>query len=263
MIEKPLILEDARLVDEARERKRLEEELIIAAQIQKRLLPQESPELANYGVLGFSDPCLKIGGDYYDFILKNRNICVILIADVSGKGISAALLMAHFQATLRALTHRISDMQEMMTNLNELIYKNTPPSKYLSLFYCELDTQQHSLTYINAGHNPPLLVHPSEETALLNGSGPVIGLLPDRAYHKVTIQLQRGDILLLYTDGVTERLNGMGEEFGVERVQTFLRQQLSRPVQEIVGQLKKELGQFSAGAPCSDDITAVILKRIE
>ncbi len=263
MVEKPVIIEDAPLTEEAMEKKRLEEELIIAAQIQQRLLPQGSPELANYGVLGFSDPCLKIGGDYFDFILKNGNICAVLVADVSGKGISAALLMAHFQAVLRALTHEISDMQEMMANLNELIYKNTPASKYLTLFYCELDTQQHSLTYINAGHNPPLLVRPSEETTLLNGGDTVIGLLPGREYHKITIQLQRGDILFLYTDGVTERLNRMGEEFGIERVQTLLRQQLSSSVQEIVGQLKKELGRFSAGAPCSDDITAVILKRTD
>lgn len=253
-------VENARLLLAQIEQARLAEQLQVAAQIQRRLLPQVDPEVAGYEVRGLSHPCYEIGGDYYDYLWRGEERLALVVADVSGKGVGAALLMAAFQASLRTLASGEADPVALVTQLNRVITENSLASKFVTIFYAELDPSTHTLEYVNAGHNPPLCLR---GTAIhkLAATGPVVGLLPDATYRSERIVLQPGELLTLYTDGITECEDIEEREFGEERLARFVLEHGHRSLDDLSRRLLVALGEFSAGTPRKDDSTLILLRR--
>jgi len=255
-------IENAGLLAEQIERVRLAEQLQVAAQIQRRLLPCADPALDGYEVRGMSRPCYEIGGDYYDYLWRGDRLALV-VADVSGKGVGAALLMAAFQASLRTLASGAADPVALVTRLNRAMVENSPDSKFVTLFYAELDLATHELEYVNAGHNPPLRVLEEGGGAVerLAPTGPVLGLLPGAAYRSERVVLQPGDLLALYTDGVTESVNHDFEEFGEDRLVKTLQRHRNQAPQSVLTSVVDEVRSFSPHEQ-HDDITMIIAKRL-
>ncbi|MGE5233128.1 MAG: SpoIIE family protein phosphatase [Acidobacteriota bacterium] len=254
-------VENCRLLAEQIEKERMEEQLQVAAEIQRRLLPQSNPEVASYAVRGFTRPCYEIGGDYYDFLWRGSRRLGLIIADVSGKGVGAALLMAAFQASLRTLVRGDLQAAPLIDRLNGVLKENSPASKFVTAFYGELDLDSHELLYVNAGHNPPYLVRGGAVEAL-PATGPVVGLLPGVSFRTGSVRLSPGDLLALYTDGVTECESVTEEEFGDQRLQSFLVTHAGDDLDELARTLFEELGAFSRGAPRKDDTTVLLARRL-
>ncbi|HET6267607.1 MAG TPA: SpoIIE family protein phosphatase [Acidobacteriota bacterium] len=253
-------IENELLVQQKIEMKRLEEQLAVAAQIQRKLLPQSNPEVPNYQLYGVNRSCYEIGGDYYDFIPKNDGKIAIVIADVSGKGVGAALLMASFQASIRALVNSEPNLANFMEQLNQVMIANSPPNKYITVFYGELDATNHTFEYVNAGHNPP--IHMSKnKSELLTACGPVVGIVPTAKYQKRLINLERGDLLFLYTDGITESQDPEGAEFGEQGAIEFLSKNRETKLDELSQMLEEHIRDFTKAAPPVDDSTLIFLRR--
>lgn len=194
-----------------------EEELKRAREIQQMLLPSRLPQLPGAQISGAWQPAREVGGDYFDAIQLDEKRVGICVGDVAGKGITAALLMANLQASFRAFATADATPQAVCTKLNKFLCANIASGKFVTFFYAVLDAQTRTLTYENAGHCPGLLVRRSGEAESLRGGGAVLGALPDWAYQDYTVQLQPGDKLLLWTDGIIEAENAQLEEFGEER----------------------------------------------
>lgn len=254
-------IENSLLLEEQLEKKAIEEQLSVAAQIQRRLLPQTNPQIPSYQVYGVNRSCYQIGGDYYDFLTKENGCTAIVIADVSGKGVGAALLMAAFQASIRALAKTIEDPAELMENLNSVMKENSPPNKYITVFYGELDPINHTFTYVNAGHNPPVFFH-GKNADFLHACGPVVGILPGVKYESRQIDLKNDDLVFLYTDGVTECQDVEGNEFGEDGIVNFLNLYHQEPADDLAQHMENHIREFSHGASLLDDTTLIFVKRI-
>jgi phosphoserine phosphatase RsbU/P len=253
-------IENALLLEEQLEKRRMEEQLAVASQIQRRLLPQVNPMLPHYQIYGVNRTCYQIGGDYYDFITKKDDRLAIIIADVAGKGIGAALLMAAFQASIRTLVQTEKDPATLMARLNQVMKENAPPNKYITVFYAELDTSSNSLEYVNAGHNPPIFLS-NDKTSFLEACGPVIGILPQAHFESKRLSIESNDMVILYTDGVTECRNPEDEEFGEDGVIQFLKKNSNSTMEDLAGMLENHIREFTHNAPPLDDSTLVLLKR--
>jgi sigma-B regulation protein RsbU (phosphoserine phosphatase) len=254
-------IENALLLEEQLEKRRIEEQLAVAAQIQRRLLPQSNPDLPNYQLFGINHSCYEIGGDYYDFLEKGDGKLAIVIADVAGKGVGAALLMAAFQASIRTLVKIEKDPATLMSKLNSVMHENSPPNKYITVLYGELDPKEHKFEYVNAGHNPAIFNKENGFT-LLEACGPVVGIIPSARYECRQIALDANDLLFLYTDGITECQNAQEEEFGEQGVVNFLTKNRTASVEELSLLLENCLREFTNSAPPLDDSTLIFLKRI-
>jgi sigma-B regulation protein RsbU (phosphoserine phosphatase) len=257
-----ICLENARLFQEALEKQRMEEELAIARQIQQRLLPATVPTLPGFDLAGMNISSREVGGDYYDWIVFDARHCAVAIADVSGKGAPAALLMANLQASLRALAVAHGNVSEMVARINNLIHASTDLSKFITFFYAELDLEEKRLTYCNAGHNPPLLLRVDDTVETLETGGLILGMMRDVPYEVASVTLRPGDVLLMYTDGVSEALNGAEEELGEERLVAALREFRSLPAAEMVNRIYESVRAFSGDMPQSDDLTMVALRTL-
>lgn len=255
-------IENALLLEEQIEKRRIEEQLAVAAQIQRRLLPQTNPQVQNYQLFGVNHTCYEIGGDYYDFIAKDNGRLAIVIADVAGKGVGAALLMAAFQASIRTLTKSESDPAALMVRLNSVMHENSPPNKYITVFYGELDPANHTFDYVNAGHNPPILFQGNQHS-LLTACGPVVGIISGAKYVCRQITLQQDDLLFLYTDGITESQNPEEEEFGEDGVIDFINQNSKNEIEELSRLLENQIREFTHNAAPLDDATLILLKRLQ
>jgi serine phosphatase RsbU (regulator of sigma subunit)/pSer/pThr/pTyr-binding forkhead associated (FHA) protein len=254
-------IENALLLEQQLEKKRIEEQLAVAAQIQRRLLPQLNPDLPNYQIYGINHSCYEIGGDYYDFITKDDGKLAVIIADVAGKGIGAALLMAAFQASLRTLIRTEKDPAAMMSKLNQVMRENSPPNKYITAFYGELDPTTNQFTYVNAGHNPPM--HSTQHgVALLQICGPVIGIIPGASYRSESVKLEANDLLFMCTDGITESQDPTGEEFGENGAIQFLTTNRQMNVEDLSQLLEQTVKEFTQGASPIDDSTIIFVKRV-
>jgi sigma-B regulation protein RsbU (phosphoserine phosphatase) len=240
----------------------MEEQLAVAAQIQRRLLPQVNPENPNYEIYGINHSCYQIGGDYYDFIDKGNGKLAIVIADVSGKGVGAALLMAAFQASIRTLLKSEEGSAALMARLNNVMFENSPPNKYITVFYGVLDTLNHTFEYVNAGHNPAIFM---KETGhqLLEGSGPVVGIIANAQYKSQQIELGLNELLFLYTDGITEAVDPQEQEFGEEGVLKVLTGNRKSGVEDLALILERQIREFTKGAPPLDDSTLIFLRRVQ
>jgi sigma-B regulation protein RsbU (phosphoserine phosphatase) len=253
-------IENARLFEETLEKQRLERELLIAREIQERLLPEQCPEIENFDVAALNLSSLQVGGDYYDVVQLTDHRYAFCIADVSGKGAPAALLMSNLQASFHALLTVEPELPEIARKINNLIYRNTSFDKYITCFFGILDTNNLQFTSVNAGHNPPYLFHADKSFELLSEGGLILGMMPDIEYQQEIKTLRPGDLILMYTDGVNEAMNLENEEFGEERIEQCVVSSYTLSAGKIIHELTSELKAFSEDTPQSDDITMVTLK---
>ena len=254
-------IENARLFDEALIRRRRDEEFREASRIQSSLLPSRAPEIANYQLEGSTFPCEEIGGDYYDYIALPDGRIGIAEADVAGHGLPAALLMNYFTARLSALWESGLPPDEMFRLLNEALCRWMPENRFITFFYGLLDPKDHSLTYVNAGHSPPLLIRPAAAPESLGITGLFLGSFPGIGFRTGTVWLEPGSILLLPSDGITETRDTTGEMFGDEGLIRAVKELAGGTPDEIIKKIIDRTRLHRAGGPQEDDMTLVVLKR--
>ncbi|HEV8169477.1 MAG TPA: GAF domain-containing SpoIIE family protein phosphatase [Pyrinomonadaceae bacterium] len=259
-----LIIDNARLTERMVAQERMRRELALAAEVQQRLLPSQAPKTNGMEVAGFCEPARGVGGDYYDFIKFDNSQLGVAIADVAGKGMPAALLMSTVQATLRSLTARNgstnSDLSSIVSKLNRLLFESTNGNHYVTFFYATFDHSTRRLTYVNAGHNPPLYLQHGSEFRELTSGGLVAGAFEHAAYEQETVQMSSNDLLFLYTDGLTEALNAEGEEFGTTRMMETLKSIASLSADQIRDVVARRVKEWCAGMSLYDDLTFVVMK---
>jgi len=256
-------LENARLFKEAIEKQKLEDELLIAREIQKGLLPSVLPAIGGFQISAANISSKQVGGDYYDVLTLTEGGYIIAIGDVSGKGTPAALLMANLQATIRALVPFNLALGELTGRVNDLMCENTGGNKFVTFFWGTLDPAAHTLRYVNAGHNYPYLLHADGSFDRLDRGGMILGILKTTTpYEEATAVLSPGDALVLFTDGVSEAMSREQEEYGEERLEGILRATTGRPAQEILDAVHQDVLVHTQGAPQSDDITMMVLKAV-
>ena len=253
-------IENARLFEEELEKHRLEEELNLAQKIQQDLLPKDIPRLPGFDISAVNIPSRQVGGDYFDIIPVSETRVGIAIADVSGKGAGAALLMANVQAFLRALVPDKQSIQGMVFRLNNLIHQNTALDRFITFFYGELDIETRTLVFCNAGHNPPYCLDAGGTIRELTTGGVVLGMLPNMAYQTEALNLGPKDRLVLYTDGITEAQNPSDEEFGEDRLKRLMVEENQSGSEVFIKKLIDAVRQFSGSAGQSDDMTVVAIQ---
>ncbi|HEX8285309.1 MAG TPA: SpoIIE family protein phosphatase [Pyrinomonadaceae bacterium] len=254
-------VENTRLLEERLEQQQYERELQLAREIQQRFQPTAPPVVPGFEFQGISFPSYQIGGDYYDFIPCPDGRLVVALGDVSGKGTSAALLMSSLHAAVHAQVASCRPITETVGAVNRYLADNTPANRFVTLFYAELDPLTGALSFINAGHNPPIIAHESGTLEHLGAGGVPLGILPDFDFREGRTQLRPGDTLIAYSDGVTETQNPAGEEFGTMRLQEVIGQNLDRSAAGLRDKIEAALSAFAQGTPAVDDITLVIVKR--
>src|SRR2546421_2149639 len=254
-------VENARLTEEQMERERLEREQQVASEIQQRFLPATAPIVAGYELQGISFPCYEIGGDYYDFIHREDDSLVVALGDVSGKGTAAALLMSSLHAAIHAQTGSHDTLVETISAVNRYLADNIPPNRFVTLFYAELDPESGAVSFLNAGHNPPLIVHAAGTVEQLASGGLPLGIKADADYREGRTHLQKGDVLVIYSDGVTEAASPNGEEFGPTRLYEVVSRNVDASAAGIRDRIESAVTKFSQGTKAADDITLVIVKR--
>ena len=252
-------LERLTAADEARHV--LESELERAAEIQRQLLPRDVPYVMGLELAGYNRACLTVGGDYYDFLTAPDGKILLALGDVAGKGLSAALLMVNLQVRVQMLAERPSGPAAMVNQLNRAIAGSCPPNRFVTFFLAEINTGTWELAYCNAGHNPPYVISADGEVRKLEGGGLVLGIFPVLTYNEETTTLKPGDIVVIYSDGVTETVSPDIEDFGDRKFLEVLVKNRHRPAPEIIQAVNKELDVFSGGAPAVDDITLVVARR--
>jgi len=254
------VLENARLFKEELEKQRLEEELNLAQKIQQELLPKDIPVLNGFDIAAVNIPSRQVGGDYFDIIPLSESRLGLAVADVSGKGAGAALLMANLQAFLRALVPEGKPIKDLVFRLNNLVYHNTGLDRYITFFYGELDTRNRTFTFCNAGHNPPYWVDSKSAIVELSTGGIVLGMMPDMAYQTETVTLSPGDRIVLYTDGITEAQDPNDAEYGEERLKLFIQLMEPLPSREWMDRLLDSVKKFRGEALQSDDMTLMVIQ---
>lgn len=255
------VVENARLYEEERSLIKMQEEFRLASQIQTDLLPKEFPKVPGYDIAGATFPARTIGGDYFDFIPIDDHEIAVCLGDVSGKGLPAALLMANLQASLRSQTHNGNSVKECISRCNRQLYQSTSPEKFATLFYGILDTRSHTLTYCNAGHEPPFLMRASGELTRFSEGGTMIGIMDSFPFQETPVPLAPGDTLVVYSDGVSEAMNGDMEQFGEARIVDLLKENSSKSAAELIDRLVKGVRAHAGSAPQYDDITILVVKR--
>jgi sigma-B regulation protein RsbU (phosphoserine phosphatase) len=257
-----LLIENARLNARAIEQERVRRDLALAAEVQRRLLPADAPSSATVALSAFTLPARTVGGDYYDFLDLGGERTAIAVADIAGKGIAAALLMSVLQASLRVIAaEREIGSADLASKLNQFLYQSTAANHYATFFFAQLDSSGRRLRYVNAGHNPPHLVRRTDsgvDITDLSAGGTVLGLFPDAGYEDSEIELQPGDLLVAFTDGVPEARNANGEEFGEDRLKEFLRRAVGGSAEEVSAALARQLRDWIAGTEQHDDLTFVV-----
>jgi sigma-B regulation protein RsbU (phosphoserine phosphatase) len=257
-----IALENARLHREALEKQRLEREMELAAEIQKRLLPTVVPEVSGYELLGWSRPAQQIGGDYYDLIALDDGALGLVVGDVSGKGMPAALMVSTVHSALRLLLDRLEVGPALLERLNRHIADTSAPNKFITFFMAEVDSRHGEVHFLNAGHNPAILMDTSGEVRELKTGGLPLGLLPEGSYEDGRFGMEPGDVLCIYSDGITEAISAADEEFGQERLVEVLREFRREPLQSIIAAIDRATADFARGMPQADDQTLLLLRRV-
>jgi len=254
------VIENARLYTEEVKLRRLEEDLANAKSIQQRLLPEKPPEIPGLQLAGVSHPARDVGGDYFDFIDLGNNHWGIAVGDVSGKGMPAALMMANLQATLRGFAHTSPAAADTVAAVNKLLVASTDSQTFVTLFYAVYNADTRTLTYCNAGHNPPMRFKNDGALELLETGGLIAGAFSWSDYIQESITLEPGECLLIFTDGVTEAANPADDQFGEERLEKVLREGGKTNASAVIQRVLDAVLKFQADAPVADDITLVCLK---
>ncbi len=265
-----------RLIVVEKEKERLQSELEIAREVQNQLFPRSAPLLRNLELTGVCHPARMVSGDYYDYLCVQDSALAFAIGDVAGKGISAALLMASIQSIMRTqlstgihaaaasvggpIRHQLH-AAPLVAQLNKQLYENTAPEKYATFFFGIYEERLSTLTYTNAGHLPPVLLR-GGEAILLNPTGTVVGAFPHCVYEEETIRLEPDDMLVAYTDGITEPENAYGEEFGLDRVLDLVRRHREETSPQIIAHVMQAVEHWTAAAELPDDMTLLIARRV-
>lgn len=253
-------LENKRLFKEALEKQKMEEELELAKEIQKNLLPKSMPQLSDFEFDASTISSRQIGGDYYDLIKIDDENYIGAIADVSGKGVPASLLMANLQAFLKSISRLDLSIEQATELINDLVSENTSDGRFITFFWFKLDIESKMFTYVNAGHNPPLLIR-DNKIRYLDKGGILLGVMKTK-FHYVseTITLKKNDLIVLFTDGVTEAKNKNDEEFSDEKLERILLSLTHNTAAEVINEIKNSIEVFTNGQPQSDDITLLVMK---
>jgi sigma-B regulation protein RsbU (phosphoserine phosphatase) len=258
-----LAIENSRLVQASLENERVKKELHIAASIHQRIIPKVLPNIPGYEIIAEASPCKEIGGDFYDIVQLKDHLFAVVIADVSGKGIPAALLVSTLHASLRAYIQTDTNLGTLVSKLNSTVCQNSTPETFITFFIMLLDTQKHDLTYVNAGHNSPLHVH-SNTSIISELSAEMIplGMLEEASGTPKTVHLEPDDEIVLYTDGVTEAMNSEQIPYGDARFRTIVKAGRELPVATGQAKLLKDVHTYVGNEPASDDLTLMMLKRL-
>ncbi len=248
------------LYQESLEKQRLEKEMTLARQIQNDLLPKALPCSDRFEFAAFTEPARHVGGDYYDFLNTARNTIGVVVADASGKGMPAALMISQLQATLRSEVRHDRSLSEIIANANYLIATSSSPEKFVTLFYAELDSETLKLSYCNAGHNYPFVIHKDGKIEYLETGGLLVGAFESAKYEYDTFQLSPGDLVFFYTDGLNEAHDKKDEEYGEVRLVEFVKKSKSLSPQKLTESVISEVRGFSKGRSAEDDMTVVVLK---
>lgn len=250
---------------EANERQKLESEMVQARQIQESLLPASLPKLPGWDIAVQYAPCLEIGGDYYDFLQPDPSVVIFVIADVQGHGVSSALIMSNLQATLRTLVRgpQGRSPERIVAALNDALLEDSGGKRLVSLFLGLLDVSSREIRYVNAGHVTPLLLPPRNGAPRkLDAGGLLLGVFPGADYECGSVRLQRGDVFLACTDGITEASNASKEEYSLERMAVTAARYLERPASEIVENVMSDVGRFEQGGTHEDDKIVLVMRAI-
>jgi len=256
-------IENARLFDAAVRTRALESEMLQAAAIVDHLLPADAPAIPGYEVFGHSVPCRHVGGDSYDYIALPGGRHILTLGDVAGKGLPAALLMCCFHSAMRALAASGLSEQETMSRLNRLLHARFPPNRFTTCFFAVLDPERHHLTYVNAGQETPFILRRAADPLPLPPAGMPLGLFDESEYAVGRVTMDPGDVLLCYSDGVTEGLSPAEEMFGQERLLSAAAGAAGGPAATIAAAVTAALERHHAGRPHEDDITMLVLRRSE
>ncbi|NJL28769.1 MAG: SpoIIE family protein phosphatase [Thermoanaerobaculia bacterium] len=256
-----IALENAKLHKLALEKERLEREMELAAEIQQQLLPKAMPLVPGWELVGWNRPARQVGGDYYDLrACADGHVCLV-VGDVSGKGMPAALLVSTLHSALRLLQDRMELGPVLVERLNRHIFESSSANKFITMLIADLDPTSAQLSCLNAGHNPGLLVRQDGRVELLKSQGLPLGLLARTNYGTETIAIAPGDLLCLYSDGITECESRAEEEFGLERLERLLLEHRQKPLTALISTLEQTITDFAQGQPQSDDQTVVLLRR--
>lgn len=254
-------LENARLLDEMIEKKRMERELELAGDIQQGLLPSKAPEVEGWDLVGSNTPCYTIGGDYYDFIERPGGLAIAL-GDVSGKGAGAALMMMVLRATVHFASQREKTVMDIISQTNGVIYDNSPQQFYATFFLTDVNTTTGRMRYVNAGHIPPILYKKaSHSIERLEEGGTVLGLFDIAPFIEGESEFSSGDILVVFTDGISEAWGADEEEYGEDRLAELVRDNASLSAAELEALIQNEVDTYTGGAPPTDDKTIIVVKR--
>ena len=256
-------IEHTRLAEVEAAERLFAKELQQAAEIQRGLLPTEAPILPGLDLAGYNASCRTVGGDYFDFFPYSDGRVGMLVGDVAGKGMPAALLMSSLQARVQVLFDDPTDLAALVTRLNRIIVSNCPSNRFISFFFGVLDSKTGELAYVNAGHNPPLLMHADGKVEKLECTGLVLGIMAAAKYEQQTCCLEPGDVVVLFSDGVTEACRpDIDEEFGEDRLAETIAELRNQSAQSIIQCINQRVHDFTAGSPPADDITLVVAKRL-
>lgn len=255
-----IIIEKVMLHEQLVEKKRLQGQLEVARQVQLELLPARHPQLKGFDISAYNFPSEEVSGDYYDFVRVYEDQLGVVVADVSGKGVPAALLMAFLRASLRAAIHIGYASNISMAKVNYLLWESIEQHQFVTAFYGVLDTTNRTLAYANAGHNPPLLIDREGRATFVERGGVPLGMFRDARYYEYYLPIEPGQILVLYTDGATEAVNRADEEYGRERLADVVRAERHRSARALIDAIYADVMHFTGGHGASDDITLVVIK---
>jgi sigma-B regulation protein RsbU (phosphoserine phosphatase) len=257
-----LALENAQLHRELLHKQRMERDLALARSIQQGLLPERPPQLEGFDIAVSHRPSLEVGGDYYDFIRMAPDTTLMVVADVEGKGVGSAMVMANLQATLHALLAHLHSLERLVESLNDMILTDTRGQKFMTMFVALLDQPHRTLHYVNAGHVPPAVVRKNGAVEYLCEGGMVVGLFPSVHYDRGHVKMEPGDVFVGCTDGITEAMDVNSDEFGRDRLANLVARERALPAQEIVQSVLTEVDLFSRGGTHEDDRVILVLKVV-
>jgi len=258
-----IIIEKVMLHEQLIEKKRLEGQLEVARQVQLELLPPSDPQLPGFDISAYNFPTEEVSGDYYDWVRIHDDQIGIVIADVAGKGVPAALLMAFLRASLRAATHIGYAPQNSMAKVNYLLWESIERNQFVTAFYGILDATNRTLAYANAGHNPPLLLNADGSARFLDQGSVPLGMFRDTRYYEYYLTLTPGQVLVLYTDGVTEAMNPREEEFGPDRLVNSVKAARDLSAREMIDAIQRDIWNWTDGKGAHDDVTFFVIKALQ
>ena len=257
-----IIIEKVMLHEQLIEKQRLETQLEIAREVQLQLLPPRDPKLEGFDISAYNFPTEEVSGDYYDWVRIYNDQIGIVIADVSGKGVPAALLMAFLRASLRAATHIGYAPHISMSKVNYLLWESIERNQFVTAFYGILDAPNRTLAYSNAGHNPPLLMNTDGTAHFEERGGVPLGMFRDSRYYEYFATIEPGQLLVLYTDGVTDAMNQSGEDYGRQRLVEAVRQAQQLSARDLIDSIQQDVMKWTDGRGSHDDVTFFVVKAL-